>query len=163
MRAILKELTGTSWDDWWARNVERPADMDFAKLLRPVGLRLVHGDPQMAWAGWTGGDTGGAVRLTTVERGSPAWAAGFTPDDIIVAIDGKRITKQRFDAIANEAKPGTSVTVSYFRRDQLEDHQLARARRFRSGATAESGAACPFIGRPPWKMIAIAAAMNTVE
>ena len=51
VRAILKELTGTSWDAWWARNIDSPAAVDFDSLLAPVGLRLEAG-PQVAWAGW---------------------------------------------------------------------------------------------------------------
>ena len=126
MRAVLKELTGTSWDDWWARNVDTPAAIDFDRLLNPVGLKLAGGatGPQAAWAGWTGEDSGGGVKLSLVERGSPAWDAGFTPDDVIVALDGKRVTKQRFDAALGEYRPGTVVNVTYFRRDQIGQKKL---------------------------------------
>ena len=52
-------------------------------------------------------------------RQSGAWVAGFVPDDIIVAIDGKRVANDRFDAAVAERQPGNTVVVSYFRRDQL--------------------------------------------
>jgi len=123
VRAILRELTGTSWDAWWARNVDSPAAVDFDALLAPVGLKLQAG-PQVAWAGWSANAGPGGMQLRSVERGSPAWNAGFVPDDIIVAIDGKRVTADRFDAALAERKPGETVTIGYFRRDQLAEKRL---------------------------------------
>ena len=123
VRAILRELTGTLWDGWWARNVNSPASVDFDALLAPVGLKLQAG-PQVAWAGWSANAGPGGMQLRSVERGSPAWNAGFVPDDIIVAIDGKRVTADRFDAALAERKPGETVTIGYFRRDQLAEKRL---------------------------------------
>jgi predicted metalloprotease with PDZ domain len=123
VRAILRELTGTSWDAWWARNVDSPAAVDFDRLLAPVGLKLQVG-PLIPWAGWSANAGPGGMQLRSVERGSPAWNAGFVPDDILVAIDGKRVTVDRFDAALGERKPGETVTVSYFRRDQLGEKTL---------------------------------------
>jgi len=123
VRAILRELTGTSWDAWWARNVDSPAAVDFDALLAPVGLKLQAG-PQVAWAGWSANASPNGMQLRSVERGSPAWNAGFVPDDIIVAIDGKRVTVDRFDAALAERKPGETVTIGYFRRDQLAEKRL---------------------------------------
>jgi predicted metalloprotease with PDZ domain len=124
VRAILKELTGTSWDAWWARNVDSPAAVDFNALLAPVGLKLQAG-PLVPWAGWSASAGPNGMQLRSVERGSPAWNAGFVPDDIIVAIDGKRVTPDRFEAALGERKPGETVIVSYFRRDQLGEKRLA--------------------------------------
>jgi predicted metalloprotease with PDZ domain len=124
VRAVLQKLTGTSWESWWAHNVDSPVAVDFDALLAPVGLKLESG-PQAAWAGWSATAAGsGGMQLRTVERGSPAWDAGFVPDDIIVAIDGKRVTSDRFDAALGERKPGDSVSVTYFRRDQIGEKRL---------------------------------------
>ncbi len=125
MRAILKELTGTSWDAWWARYVNSPlGDVDFESLLNPVGLRVAPAGASVAWAGWSGEEANGAMRLTSVERSSPAWNAGFTPGDIIVAFDGSRVTKQRFDAAIGEYRPGSRVKIAFFRRDLLGEKVL---------------------------------------
>lgn len=123
VRSILCELTGTSWDAWWARNVDSPAAVDFDKLLAPAGLRLST-EPMVAWAGWAAKAAPGGMQLSSVERGGPAWDAGFVPDDIIVAMDGKRVANDRFDAALSERKPGETVTVTYFRRDQLAEKRL---------------------------------------
>jgi predicted metalloprotease with PDZ domain len=123
VRAILKELTGASWEAWWAQHVDSPDAVDFDRLLAQVGLRLDVG-PSAAWPGWSASAAPGGMQLRTVERGSPAWNAGFVPDDIIVALDGKRVANDRFDAALGERKAGDTVTVTYFRRDQLAEKRL---------------------------------------
>jgi predicted metalloprotease with PDZ domain len=129
VKAILAELTGHSWDDWWARNVDAPAPVHFDRLLGAVGLRISYEDsdkmlPSKAWAGWKADQSEGGMKLTAVERGSPAWNAGFAPDDIVTAFDGRRVTKDRFEDALTERKTGDVVTVSYFRRDQLMQKKL---------------------------------------
>jgi predicted metalloprotease with PDZ domain len=92
---------------------------DFNALLGPVGLRLAEPQTRKAAAGWSGGASEGGIKLSTVEKGSAAWNAGFGPEDLLVAIDGQRMSQGRFDTILSERKPGDQVTVSFFRRDQL--------------------------------------------
>jgi predicted metalloprotease with PDZ domain len=127
---ILQELTGSSWSGWWARNVNSPLGaVDFNALLNPVGLKLSYANSAnpKPFAGWSGEQAPGGMRLTAVERGSPAWNAGFTVDDIIVAFDGKRASGDRFAAALAERRPGDTVTVTYFRRDQIGQKTLRLA------------------------------------
>ena len=125
MKGILQELTGHSWDAWWAKFVDSPSDVDFATLLAPVGLTLdMGGAPTLAKAGWSADASGGAMRLTGVTRDGPAWNAGFETDDILVAIDGKRVDEGRFGSMLGDYKPGDTVTVSFFRRDQLQQRKM---------------------------------------
>ena len=125
VRAILQELTGHRWDAWWTANVETPRDVDFDALLSPVGLRFDAGGPdKVARAGWSADSSGGAMKLTAVTKDGPAWNAGLTVDDILVAIDGMRVDEGRFGAILNDYKPGDVVTVSLFRRDQLIEKKM---------------------------------------
>ena len=123
---ILRELTGTSWDAWWNRNVRSPVKADFNALLAPVGLKLGYanaGAPK-PWAGWGGTDAANGVRLTSVARGSPAWNAGFTIDDVIVAVAGKPVTGASIGTELASRRPGEAVTVSYIRRGQTRQKRL---------------------------------------
>ncbi len=124
MRAILRELTGSNWDAWWARHVDAPFSADFSALLAPVGLRLEGGVERIADAGWTTEASGDSMRLTSVLADGPAWQAGFEADDILVAIDGKKVDESRLAAILGDDKPGDSVEVSFFRRDELQRASL---------------------------------------
>lgn len=124
--AIMQELTGHSWRDWWASHIQSPVDPDFDALLAPVGLKLTYpgsASPK-AWAGWHGTADDGGIRLDAVQKGTPAWDAGFVPDDLLVAIDGERMTDKRFQSIFSDHKPGDEVTVAFFRRDQLMQKKL---------------------------------------
>jgi predicted metalloprotease with PDZ domain len=76
------------------------------------------------WTGWDAKASDGGMVLTTVERGSPAWEAGFTPDDVIVAFDGVRVTDKRFEEALAEHQPGDTIKVAYFRRSQLAEKSL---------------------------------------
>jgi predicted metalloprotease with PDZ domain len=124
--AILQELTGKSWSGWWAMHVQSPVAADFDALLAPVGLKLTFSDSASpkAWAGWRASESDGALRLNVVQKGGPAWDAGFSADDILVAIDGQRMTPDRLKSLLSERKPGDEVAVSFFRRDQLIQKKL---------------------------------------
>ncbi|MGM0905182.1 MAG: M61 family metallopeptidase [Pseudomonadota bacterium] len=123
---ILKELTGRSWQNWWQNNVETPADIPFEAMLEQVGLELVYekDDEPKVWAGWSADDASGGMALTRVSKGSPAWEAGFTPGDVIVAFDGHTVVDGRFSEAFEEYEAGESITVTFFRRDQLHEKTL---------------------------------------
>lgn len=120
--AILKDLTGKSWQDWWQENVQSPAaDIPFESMLEQVGLELVYEQDEdsveKAWAGWSANEASGGMELTRVSKGSPAWEAGFTPGDVIVAYDGHTVVDGRFKEAFAEYKAGDSIEVTFFRRD----------------------------------------------
>jgi predicted metalloprotease with PDZ domain len=117
--AILRGLTGRSWDAWWAGHIQSPGEHDFDALLEPVGLRLIYPDPPKAWAGWRGSTADGGMQLDAVQQGSPAWNAGFEAGDLLVAADGQRLSESRFNSFLAEHKPGDEIRISFFRRDQL--------------------------------------------
>jgi predicted metalloprotease with PDZ domain len=143
MKGTLRELTGRSWDGWWARYVDAPSDVDFATLLAPVGLRLdMGGSATLAHAGWRADPTSQATKLIGVTRDGPAWNAGFEVDDILVATEGKRVDGGRFDAILSDHKSGETVTVAFFRRDQLQERKLVL------GGRPAGKASVRFVDRP---------------
>lgn len=124
---ILSDLTGESWQAWWQENVESPkADLPFADMLAAVGLTLSYGsaEEQTPWVGWRGSDSAEGVELVRVERNSPAWKAGFTPGDVIVAYDDHRAAGGRFKEALSEYAVGDEVEVTFFRRDQLHTATL---------------------------------------
>lgn len=128
VKAILRELTGQNWSAWWEEHVTSPVALDFDTMLAAVGLEIAPREEQELWAGWQGEATENGIRLTAVDRHSPAWEAGFTPGDHVVAINGQRATLDRLTKqLAEQAAEHESdrmVTVQLFRRDQLEEKQL---------------------------------------
>ena len=52
---------------------------------------------------------------------SPAWRAGLTFADEIVAVDGARVTNATFAKRVGDRKPGERARVTFFRRDELRE------------------------------------------
>ena len=76
------------------------------------------------------GKEGGDVKLSQVFDGGAAQAAGLAAGDIVIAIDGLRVTPENFDAMLGRHRAGETVPVHAFRRDELHvlDVTLAAAK-----------------------------------
>lgn len=72
-------------------------------------------------AGWLGAELAGGPRLTvtSVREGSPAWKAGLTAEDELVAEGGYRIDKASLAERQREKGPGGRLRLTLFRRDEL--------------------------------------------
>ena len=118
---VLKKVTGDDYTKWWQKNVEGYAKPNFDKLLARAGLEISYGkdDKAKAWSGIsTKAHTNGLI-VSLVEKGSPAWDAGMTTDDIIIAVGGLRMGDKDLTARLKNFKPNDKVDVTFFRRDEL--------------------------------------------
>ena len=52
---------------------------------------------------------------------SPAWKAGLTFADEIVAVDGARVTNATFGKRVGDRRVGDRARITYFRRDELRE------------------------------------------
>jgi predicted metalloprotease with PDZ domain len=62
---------------------------------------------------------GGRTVVGNVLAGTPAWRAGVNAGDELVALDGIRVDAMSLGARLQERAPGTAVTLTVFRRDEL--------------------------------------------
>ncbi|MDQ9089998.1 PDZ domain-containing protein [Pseudoalteromonas haloplanktis] len=146
VKAILKELTGRDYSNWWADNVDAPAAIDFDALFAKVGLELVRpkGAKAVASIDAVAKNSGELLTLTHVRRDGAAWQAGLTTDDKIVAINKKHVGKD-LTASLETFKAGDKVTIDFIRRDALQTTTLELNEDFdkdkklvaRKGATTE--------------------------
>lgn len=121
MLSILKNVSGKDYTQWWNANVDGLANPDFNVLLEKAGLKMSYGKKNETKA-WTGISTkvhSNGLEITSVEKGSPAWQAGFTIQDIIVAVDGLRMGDKDLSTRLKNFKSEQSVEFTMFRRDQL--------------------------------------------
>ncbi|GHF77659.1 M61 family metallopeptidase [Thalassotalea marina] len=121
MLDVLKKVTGDDYQAWWAKNIDGHAKPDFDKLLAKAGLEISYGkkDEKKTWTGISARSHDNGLKISSVEKNSPAWQAGFTTDDIIVAVDGLRMADKSLDTRLKNFKPEDSVEFTFFRRDQL--------------------------------------------
>lgn len=62
---------------------------------------------------------GGDCNLASVHEGGPAHRAGLSAGDVLIAIDGLRVTGASLDTLLQRYRRGDAVTVHVFRRDEL--------------------------------------------
>ncbi len=65
------------------------------------------------------------LQIRQVLSGSPAEAAGLSPDDILVALEGIRATAERFADQIAASIPGCPLRLQFFRDDVLYETRLA--------------------------------------
>lgn len=124
LQPVFEEATGLALGDVFDRQIRGTDDPELALELRHVGLELRAGtDPAQLADGaspvWLGATLGG-TRVTSVFDDSPAQAAGLSPGDEIIALDGFRVTTEA-DArsLAGALKPGDRIELAVFRRARL--------------------------------------------
>ncbi len=120
---ILKEVTNESYKAWWQENIHGYAQIDFNILLAKAGLTMSYGDKdkakQVAWAGINTKQVTNGLQIISVEKNSPAWKAGLTLDDIIVAVDALRLVDKDLTTRLKNFKPKDRMSITFFRRDEL--------------------------------------------
>jgi predicted metalloprotease with PDZ domain len=119
---LITEATGLALDAELAAWTEGTADPDFAALLAPFGIQLSakpqHDSPARALLGLKLA-SGAEPRIAQVYDGGAAQDAGLAAGDLLVALDGLRITPASLDALLRRRRPGQRAELLAFRRDEM--------------------------------------------
>lgn len=132
VEALIAEATGVELGALFAEAVHGTRDLPLDTLLEPFGIAL---EPQLgnekngqgaADAKRDGKPSIGARAragtecvLTAVHEGSAAQKAGLSAGDVLIAVDGLRVTGSNLDTLLSRYLPGASVEIHAFRRDEL--------------------------------------------
>jgi predicted metalloprotease with PDZ domain len=141
VRRAADEIAGRSLAGFFRRYVDGTDELPVPAALRAAGLDVSERAPgagdddgirarrAQAWIGVAlagGGNDRAIVRNVMPE--SPAFAAGLTYGDELVAIDGFRVNAGTAPKRLADARPGQSVTVAFFRQDALRTTRVKVAR-----------------------------------
>jgi predicted metalloprotease with PDZ domain len=143
VRAAARKLVGAragsaaarELDQFFDRYVNGTDELPLPTLWRRAGLTVRE---QAEWQGedvdrvraarsraWTGiALHGDRTTIRNVVPDSPAWRAGLTFNDDVIAVDGARVTSATFGKRIGDRRPGDEARVTYFRRDELRDATL---------------------------------------
>lgn len=135
---LLQEVSGQDMTGIWRNYIQGTQQADINTLLLKLGLRMQYGDvkndndndnvkskdPITLWTGIHLTDSGEDARIQRVQHDSPAWQAGLTSEDVIVAINDYRVNRESFSKKLNHYRPGNQLTVHYFRQDRLQSALL---------------------------------------
>jgi predicted metalloprotease with PDZ domain len=115
----FKALVGN--DEFFRRTVETTEELDYAEALEWFGLRF-----KAQEAASNGGTLGceariedGRLIVKRVPRGTPAWQAGLSAEDEIIAIDDFRVRPDQLSKRLEEYLSGDKISVLIARRDVL--------------------------------------------
>ena len=125
VEAIFAEATGAELGTLFEHAVRSTRDLPLEALLEPFGIALAPepdrtGKPSIGARVRSGAD----CTLVAVHDGSAAQKAGLSAGDVLIAIDGLRVTGANLDTLLSRYLPGAKVEVHAFRRDELRTAQL---------------------------------------
>ena len=125
IRTIAEELSGLKLGRFFRQAVEGTDDLGIERLLTPFGIRIHRstssGTPSLGIK--TAGD-GNELRIATAYSRGAAETAGLAGGDVLIAIDGLRVTPANLERILQRKRAGDRVDVHAFRRDELVQASL---------------------------------------
>ena len=125
IEALFAEATGADLAQVFDHGVHGTRDLPLERLLEPFGVGIApeadkNGKPSLGARVRGGAD----CTLAAVHDGSAAQKAGLSAGDVLVAIDGLRVTGSNLDSLLARYLPGAKVEVHAFRRDELRTAQV---------------------------------------
>ena len=122
VEALFDEISGIKMKPLFERYVRGTVELPLARLYAPFGVKLVD-ERRSAKPSFDAGigREGADCKLMNVHEGGAAHAAGLSAGDLVVAVDGLRVTgaPAGLDAMLARYKVGDTVQVHAFRRDEL--------------------------------------------
>ena len=122
VEALFDQVSGLKLKPLFNRYVRGTDDLPLVKLYAPFGVKLVdeRKDAKPALDAATSRD-GGDCKLAQVHEDGAAHRAGLSAGDVLVAIDGLRVSGNpaNLDALLGRYRVGDTVEVHAFRRDEL--------------------------------------------
>ncbi len=120
VEALFDEVTGLKLKRKLDRYTKGTDDLPLAKLLAPFGVELVdkrkNAKPSL---GVRGTRDGNDCKLANVYERGAAHRAGLSAGDLLVAIDGLRVSATNLDSLLARYRVGDTITLHAFRRDEL--------------------------------------------
>jgi predicted metalloprotease with PDZ domain len=143
IRAAAEELAGRSLRTYFSRYIEGTDELPVPALLRRAAVEVerratwsdeedpIRARRQRSWSGLTfapgSASSGDRAVVRNVVPGSPAWRAGLTFGDEVVAVDGIRVGAGSVNRRLADHPPGERARLTFFRQDLLRTASFALA------------------------------------
>lgn len=125
--ALASATAGADLSGWFARVIHGTGELDYQPMLDWYGLAFADSgskpadpkDPPRAWLGADTKNDDGRLLVTVVRAGTPAYEAGLSTEDEILALDNYRVRPEQLAGRLNAYRPGDKVTLLVARLDAL--------------------------------------------
>ncbi|NMM38176.1 MAG: M61 family metallopeptidase [Glaciimonas sp.] len=118
--AIFDEISGLKLKRFFERYVRGTEDLPLAKLLAPFGVSLKDGrhdgKPDL---GLRSVRNGSFCKIANVYEGGAAHQGGLSAGDLLLALDGVRVTATNLDALLSRYRVGDAIVLHAYRGDIL--------------------------------------------
>ncbi|GGY62136.1 M61 family metallopeptidase [Pseudoduganella albidiflava] len=122
VEALFDEISGMRLKSYFEKYIRGTEDVPLAKLLAPFGVKYTD-ERKLAKPSLDAniGREGADAKLSAVHEGGAAHRAGLSAGDLLVAIDGLRVTgnPSNLESLLSRYRVGDTVQVHAFRRDEL--------------------------------------------
>jgi predicted metalloprotease with PDZ domain len=119
---VSERIAGGSLEQFFDRYVRGTAELPYKDILASFGLRLDTTGGRTTPRPFFGANTaqeGDRLVIRNVPSDTPAYEAGLSASDQIIALDGVRVVQETLNSRLDERKPGDEVTFTVFRLDEL--------------------------------------------
>ena len=133
VQLIAEQTTGISLGDFFSYAVDGTRDLEFAPLFEAVAIELTwktsgNTQPEAGAPSWIGAkigaDANGDARLSQVFDDGAAQIAGLSAGDVVIAVDGLRVSGANLERKLRSHAPDTTLSFVAFRRDELMNFQV---------------------------------------
>lgn len=116
VRQLLKEITASDFTGFWSDYVDGTKEINFDELLSFYGLQFEKDETKKneSSIGVKLHNNNGLAQISVVDSNGPAWQAGLTSGDNIIAIDGLQVSMDNFQTHIENLEIGKSYSLHYF-------------------------------------------------
>ncbi|MBP1206150.1 putative metalloprotease with PDZ domain [Duganella sp. 1411] len=126
VEALLDEISGGRFKPFFDKYIRGTEDVPLAKLLAPFGVKYAdERKSSKASLDANIGRDGNDCKLSSVHENGAAHLAGLSAGDLLVAIDGLRVTATNLETLLSRYGVGSNIEVHAFRRDELMTFSVA--------------------------------------
>ena len=127
VKQLLKKITNTDFTKFWQDYVEGTKAIDFEELLAFYGLQFESDkgkDKLKASLGMITKNNNGRLTVTQLDTDGPAWLAGLTAEDTLIAINGYQIDEKNLKKHIENLTIDNTYPLHYFHQGVLKQTQI---------------------------------------
>jgi predicted metalloprotease with PDZ domain len=123
---IINHISESDFSDFYRKYIAGTADIPYQELLQSVGLKLAIKEEKLA--PYLGIETekvhDNFVIIKYVAPDSPANKSGIIEEDILLALNGQRLSYSRWRDLLNTYGNEKKITLTLFHRDRLIEKEV---------------------------------------
>ena len=124
VEVLIEEVSGLKLKRFFDQYIRGTEDVPLETILPAFGIAVTDANKRNKPSLDVRVSRGNECRLMHVHNGGAAHKAGLSADDVVIALDGIRVTGSNLDNLLGRYALGDKVTVHAFRRDELMTFEL---------------------------------------